>query len=152
MATEAAPSTGLVEGDLLIELERWEAWTHLGPSPRGMPRKYAFQGGLSYSRPFDVRGRILEPEARRGRRARVWISPTKHEYLKTGPGGLGDIGQVTHEHRDRDWDVSVTLLLPEETAPVVATCLASVWRYLRLSTFDGDDSGASIAAWAFSAT
>jgi hypothetical protein len=145
MATEPAPGPLL-----LIKLERWQLWSDLGPASPFMPRKYAFQGGLSYSRAFDVRGHIQEPVTRRGQRARVWISPTRQDLLKFGPNGLRRVGQLNSEHEERGWDISVSLLLPDTAVPAVTTCLATVWKYLRLSTFDIDDAGASVSAWTFS--
>ncbi|MBL8772042.1 MAG: hypothetical protein JNK30_11735 [Phenylobacterium sp.] len=134
-------------GRLVIEIEAWERWQHLGPWPSRAPRKYSFQGGLSYSPSFDIRGRALDHS--RGERARIWISPTPN--LKIGPGALLDVGQLHYEPASRNWDISFSLLLPPSAADAAAVCLASVWKYIELATVHEDTEGARIAAFSFAA-
>lgn len=150
--SEAEGAASKLGGHLAVEIQHWERWQLLGTKPRRMPRKYSFQGGLSYSPSFDVSGQITDPVAMRGQKVRIWISPT-NQPLTFGPSALPDLGQLHFEEpRSRGWDISVTILLPRLAAAPVATCLSSVWRYLQLSTFDEDEEGASISAFAFSAT
>jgi len=136
-------------GHLVAEIQHWERWQFLGTKPRRMPRRYSFQGGLSYSPSFDVSGLIVDPAASCGQRIRIWISPTSRP-LEFGPMALPDLGQLYFEEPEsRGWDVSVTLLLPTSAAATATTCLASVWRYFRLSTFDEDHKGARISSFSF---
>lgn len=150
--SEAEPPASKLGGCLIVEIQRWDRWQHLGPKPRLMPRKYSFQGGLTYSPSFDVWGRLVHPVAMQGQHIRIWISPARR-HLKIGPGALRDLGQLHFkEPPSRGWDISVTMLIPSLAAAPATTCLSSVWKYLQLSTFDEDEDGASISAFAFSAT
>lgn len=148
MSEAEGPSLRL-GGDLVIEIQRWERWQLLGTKPRRMPRKYSFQGGLSYSPSFDIWGRIVKPAAVRGQRIRIWISPTTRP-LDIGPSALPTLGQLHFEEpQSRGWDISGTLILPASAAATATTCLVSVWNYIQLSTFDEDLEGARISAFSF---
>ena len=141
-AKAAALSLG---GHLVVQIQRWERWQLLGTKPRRMPRKYSFQGGLTYSPSFDVSGRIVDPAATRGQQVRIWISPTHQSWESSS-----SLGQLySEESQSRGWDISVSLLLPGSATATATTCLASVWNYLQLSTFDEDREGARISAYSF---
>jgi hypothetical protein len=151
MANEPAGGACRLNGRLVVEIECWERWQHLGLKPPRMPRKYSFQGGLTYSPSFDVRGRVVSPTAMLGKRVRTWISPTGRE-LKIGPNALWDLGQVLFEPPGlRNWDISLSLLLPASATAAATTALASVWRYIRLSTCHEDAEGARVTAFEFAA-
>lgn len=130
---------------LFIEIDRWDRWQHVAPWPRRAPRKYSFQGGLSYSPSFEIWGRALNPT--RGERTRIWISPTPN--LKIGPHALLDVGQLNYETPSRGWDVSLSLLLPQSATEAVTVCLASVWKCIELSTVQEDIEGARITEFSF---
>lgn len=152
MTSESAGSTRTLDGCLVVEIQGWDRWQHLGAKPWRMPRKYSFQGGLGYSPGFEVWGRVLDPTMRREQRIRVWISPTGRN-LKIGPHALRDFGQLHFEPSEsRGCDISVNLLLPASAAAPAMACIASIWKYLEISMFDDDGLGASVSAFAFSAT
>lgn len=45
--------------------------------------------------------------------------------------------------------LSATLLIPEATIPLAATCLSSIWKYIHIWTFDADAEEASISGFSF---
>lgn len=150
MPSETESDAAKLIGGMIVEIESWERWQHLGTKPPRLPRKYSFQGGLSYSPSFEVWGSVKDPEELRGKRVRIWVSPTGRP-LKSGPVALRDLGQLYFEEQDRNWEISVSLLLPSTDAEAATVCLASVWKYIELSTADEDSEGGRITAFGFAA-
>lgn len=151
MTNEPVGGVSKLNGCLVVQIERWERWQHLGLKPPRMPRKYSFQGGLIYSPSFDIWGHVLSQNAMPGKRVRIWISPTGRD-LKIGPNALWDVGQLHFEPpRSRNWDISVSLLLPASATAAATTALASVWKYIEISTCDEDTEGARVTAFEFGA-
>ncbi len=148
----AALGPGFFDGRLLIEIETWDSSLHLGLSPEAIPVEYRFQGGLAYTRGFDITGRVIAPKTCRTKSIRIWISPFGPE-AQFGPDGLDEVGQlhVVRPGSGRS-DLTATLLVPEAALPFAATSLSSVWKYIHVWTFDEEDDKASISAFSFSST
>lgn len=141
---------GFFDGRLLVEIERWDASLDVRLSSESVPVEYRFQGGLNYVRGFDIDGQIVAPKAHRAKPIRVWLSPFGPE-MRFGPGGIDEVGQVYHPSPQKP-DFRASLMVPEAALATAATCLASVWKYLHIWTFDEDAERASVSAFSFSST
>lgn len=146
----AAPEPNPVDGRLLVEITSWTGSLHVGLSSSLTPLEYRFQGGLAYVRDFVIDGRIVAPKAHRSSPIRVWLSPFGPEML-FGPDEMDEVGQIYFPSPQKP-ALSANLLLPEGSLAAVATCLASVWRYLHVWTFDEGAERASVSAFSFSST
>lgn len=134
----------------LVEITEWEWSLYLGVSHEATPRRYRFQGGLNFSRWFDLSGKILAPAAHRGKSMRLNLSPFGPE-ARFGPFDQEDVGEVCNNPAPAaKADLSATLLIPESTIPTVATCLSSTWKYVHIWPGEEDDDGARVRAFSFS--
>jgi len=145
----AAPEPSSLDGRLLVEITSWAGSLHVGLSSSLTPPEYRFQGGLAYVRDFEIHGRILAPEAHRSRLIRVWPSPFGPEMF--GPDEMDQVGQI-HLPSPQKPDFRAHLMVPEAAFPGTATCLAAIWKYLHIWTFDEDAERASVSAFSFSST
>lgn len=137
---------------LLVEIQAWDADLHLGLSSDLAPVEHRFQGGLSYVRGFHLDGRVVAPARHRAKAARVWLSPFGPD-MRFGSDGLDEVGQLhIYPPSAGKADFNATLLVPEASLSVAATCLSSVWRYLHIWTFDEEVERASVSAFSFSST
>ena len=140
------------ENELRIEILSWDWDLAVAISSKMTPVEQRFQGGLSYTRGFQLWGRVVEPEAERGKTVRIWIFPFGPE-LSFGPDELDEVGRLylrPGSGNKTDWTAS--LLLPEDAVATLATCLGTVTKYLFIRTFDADANEASIDHYAFSAS
>jgi hypothetical protein len=148
----AALDPGFFDGRFLVEIDRWDGSLHVGLSTDTVPQEYRFQGGLSYVRGFEVDGRVVAPKAHRSKAIRIWISPFGPE-VRFGSDKLNEVGQLyIRRPVPQKPDFSARLMIPEAALPMAATCLASVWKYLHIWTFDEDAERASVSAFSFSST
>jgi hypothetical protein len=147
---EMTPDPNFFAGRYLIEITSWDWHLHVGMSTDATPHEYRFQGGVNYSRALYIDGRILAPKGDSGKTIRVWVMPMGPE-VAFGPGDLEEVGQF-HEHRDaaRRSDFTATLLLPQDALAASVTCLASVWKYVDITTVDDPLDRASVTDFWFS--
>lgn len=146
------PSTdpGLFDGRLLIEIEAWDWALDVRLSPNAAPIETRFQGGLNYSRPIVVTGRIQAPRGHRGKGIRVWISPFGPEL--SFDAGLDRLGQLRDRSKDQlEQQLEARLYLPEGALGPALTALATVWRYIHLWTDEELAEVAGVTAFSFSA-
>ena len=135
---------------LLLKIEGWDCNLHVGLSSAVTPVEYRFQGGLGYSRSFDLECRVIAPKALSGKCIRVWLLPFGPD-VTFGTDGLEEVGQLyIRAPQPEKPDFSATLLIPESALSVVATCLGSSWKYVHMWTFDQCADRASVSAFAFS--
>jgi hypothetical protein len=145
---ETSPPPASFDDLLLVELKAWNWNLHVGLCSDLTPPDQRFQGGLSYIRSFEIQGLIRAPSTLRSKAIRIWTLPFGPE-LRFGPDD--DVGQVYFRSpTGKHGELSATLHVPEGAISTMATCLGSVWKYLRIRTFDPDQERASIAAFSFS--
>jgi len=144
---ETSPPLASFEGLLVVEIEAWNWNLHVGLSSDLSPPDQRFQGGLSYIRSFEIQGLIRAPSSLRSKAIRIWTLPFGPE-LRFGPDD--DVGQVYFGPARKHGELSATLHVPEGAISTMATCLGSVWKYLRIETFDPHEERASIATFSFS--
>jgi hypothetical protein len=148
---EAALGASSSEEEILVQIIEWDSELHMGLSSDLTPSNHKFQGGLGYVRGLRIDGRLLSPRRRCTRLIRLWLSPFGPD-LKFGRGGLDEVGQINFDQPGSEKaTVRATLLLPESALFSAVICMHSVWRYLRISTFDEHDGRASVSAFSFSA-
>ena len=151
MAPTDAPNASLDPGffgnRLLLEIDQWECTYHLGLSSELIPPEYRFQGGLAFSQGFELNGRVIAPAKRREEQFRVWLSPFGTDR-KFGPDGLDEVGRVHFlPQKGITAGSAITLFIPEATMATVETCLATLWKYLHIMTFDEGADEASVRAF-----
>jgi len=143
---EGSLDPGFFEGRFLVEIETWNCDLFVRLSSEAMPREYRFQGGLDLGRGFDIEGRIRAPGPYRDQRIYIYLmpfGPQRDEW--------DEVGRL-YFHPNRPGDkppLSATLLIPEATLPVAATCLSSIWKYIHIWTFDEDAEEASVSGFGF---
>lgn len=139
------------EDEFRIEILSWDWNLAVAISSELTPMEQRFQGGLSYVRGFQVWGRVVDPEAHRGKKVRIWISPFGLE-TRFGPEEIDEVGRIyLYPRAENKADWTVNLLLPENAVTPLATCLGTVTKYLFIRIFDADANEASIDHYAFSA-
>jgi len=153
MASSDTPNTALdrnlFDSRLLLEIEQWECTYHLALSSDLIPPEYRFQGGLSFSRGFELSGRVVAPARFRDRRFRIWMSPFGADW-KFGRNEMDEVGRVYFvPQKGITSGSAITLFFPEATLDTVSTCLASVWKYLDVFTFGEDPDEASVSGFSF---
>ena len=147
---DATLGPGFFEERLLLKIEGWNCNLHVGLSVDLTPVEYRFQGGLNYTRGFDLECRVVAPKALSGKYIRVRLSPIGPD-VKFGTDGLDEVGQLNiHSPQPEKPDFSATLLIPEDALSVVATCLGLSWKYVHMWMFDQSADRASVSAFSFS--
>jgi hypothetical protein len=146
----AARDPRFFDGRLLIDILTWDWNLRVAVSAPSTRLKSRFQGGLDYSRNFELRGRVRAPSALRGKIIDVTLSPFGPKVL-FGRNGLKEVGRLSLGTPEGDTDFAATVMLPESAIPSTATSLASAWKYLHLWTLDANGEGARISAFTFSA-
>jgi hypothetical protein len=107
---------------MLLKIERWNCNLHVGLSSELTPVEYRFQGGLNFTRGFDLECRVIAPKALSGKCIKVWLSPFGPD-VKFGTDGLDEVGQLHICARQPEKpDFSATLLIPESAS----TCGCSI--------------------------
>ncbi len=140
------------EPDLFrIEILSWDWNLALFLSPESMPVEYRFQGGLGYTRGFDLWGRVLTPKSHHGKTTRVWISPFGPD-IKFGPDGLEEVGLFYFSSTKKRADLRATLLLPEDAIAPLTAYLGSVSKYVFVRVFDVKSDQGRIESYFFSST
>lgn len=146
-----ATSRPIREDEFRIEILSWDWNLAVAISSKLTPSEQRFQGGLSYVRDFQLRGRVVEPEAYGAKTVQVWISPFGPD-ITFGPDEIDEVGRLylsAPTGNKADWTMS--LMLPEDAVTALAMCLGTVTKYLFIRTFDPDAGEASISHYAFSA-
>jgi hypothetical protein len=147
----AAEDPGFFDGRFLIRINAWDWPLSVGLSSDPVPPEHRFQGGLRYTRTFDIDGEVAAPKEHRGRPVRVWVSPFSKD-LRFGPENYPEVGRFFLRHPEKGQKgLSMTILLPEDAITTTATCLASVWKYLHVWTVAADTEQARIKSYSFSA-
>lgn len=140
----------LFDGQLLVEIEAWEANLHVGLSSELTPEEHRFQGGLAYLRGFVLSGKVVAPKSQRGKSIHLWLKPVGSE-VRFGPDDLDEVGQLQLNPPEAlKADFAGTLFLPESGLTFAATCLSTIWKYLNILSFDERDGRASVSAFSFS--
>ena len=140
---------GFFDNRLLLEIEQWECKYTLGLSPASIPLKYRFQGGLFFGQDFEIEARVIAPRSHRDEAYRIRLSPVASS-VDFGADGLDEVGRIYFRAQNGiTTGSSIMLFIPEATMATVAICLAHVWRYLDISTFDETDDEASVSAFSF---
>lgn len=137
------------DGRLLVEIEAWDCGLHVRLSSDAMPAQYRFQGGLDVTRGFDIDGRIRAPGRFKDERIYIHLLPFGPEVGEEWE----EVGRLYFHPLSPPGKppLRATLLVPETTLPLAATCLSSVWRYIHIWTFDEDSKEASVSAFGFGA-
>ena len=138
------------EDEFRIEILSWDWNLAVAISSELTPIEQRFQGGLSYVRSFQLWGRVVEPEAYRGKTVRIWISPFGPD-IAFGPDEIDEVGRLylsPPTGNKADWTMS--LMLPEDAIASLATCLGTVSKYLFVRIFDARGDEASIDLYSFS--
>jgi hypothetical protein len=148
-ADPASNDPDALDNRLIIEILSWDWALHVGMAPDSVPQEQRHQGGLIYSRGLDINGRIVTPDALKGKTARFWISPVAPDII-FGPEGLPHVGQLHPRDEGGGPDLEATLFLPKDALPGVLTCLASAWKYLHIWTREPPPTTAGITDFAFS--
>jgi hypothetical protein len=144
----ATHDPGFFDGRFMVEIEAWNWDLYVGLSHPSMPRKFRFQGGLTYNRSVVLDGRIRAPSAHRGMPIQVWLSPfsrgvrfnaNKHDVGRFYSHGLGARGPA----------FEADLRIPEEALAPALISLGSVWKFVDIWT--AKDRPESVRAFTFSA-
>jgi hypothetical protein len=134
------------EGRLLVEIEAWNCPMFVRLSSAEMPREYTFQNGIDLGRTFDIRARVRAPAQHRGQNIYIHMTPVGPDHDE-----WDEVGRL-YFSRPENPRLSATLLIPEVTVPLAATCLSSIWKYVHIWTFDADAEEASVSGFSFDTT
>lgn len=131
------------EGRWLVEIEAWNCPMSVRLSSPEMPRKYTFQNGIDLGRDLVIQARVRAPAQHRGQNIYIHMAPIGPEHDE-----WDEVGRLYFSRPDNP-RFSATLLIPEATIPLAATCLSSIWRYVHIWTFDADVEEASVSGFSF---
>ncbi len=145
----AALDPSFFDGRILVDILAWDWNLRVAVSGPATRPKLRFQGGLDYSRDFQIQGRIRAPGFLRNRAIAVTLSPFGPKVL-FGRNGLKEVGRLSVAP-GADTDLALNLMLPESAIPSTATSLANSWKHLHFWTFNEADEGARISSFWFSA-
>lgn len=134
------------EGRLLVEIETWNCPMFVRLSSPEMPRQYTFQNGIDLGRTLDIQGRVRAPAQLRGQSLYIHMMPVGPDHNE-----WDEVGRLYFSRPDSP-RFSATLLVPEATIPLAATCLSSIWKYIHIWTFDADAEEASVSGFSFDTT
>jgi hypothetical protein len=135
----------------VVKIDEWDAKLSVGLASDLAPGEHQVQGGLNLSRGFRLDGHVIAPEALAAKTAQIWLSPFGPD-LRFGPDDLDEVGQVhLHAPDGGEHGLSATLLVPEASLALIASCLSSVWKYVNIFTFDAEAQQASVSAFGFAA-
>lgn len=142
--------SGFFDGRILIEIEAWEANFHLGMAPKYDGAEGNYLGGLTYSRGFDLHGRVLAPKELRGGTIRVHLMPLASELLFIR-STTRYVGRFYFEPENRTIsDHQMTLHVPEADMTYLTTGLAMKWKYLNVWVSDDDETESEVSHFGFS--
>jgi hypothetical protein len=134
--------------EVLIELRSWDGGLSLLPCPPSVPKAHRFQGGLIYSRMINIEGRALAPAALAGRRVRVFLDQLHpSNSSRRSPPHIGDLCDRTGELPGAGLEVS--LYIPGDAWAPAVQCLSTIWRYLKLTSVEGDDHRMRVVDFSF---
>ncbi len=141
------------EPDLFrIEILSWDWNLVLSISPESMPVEYRFQGGLGYSRGFDMLGRVLTPQSHSGKTIRISTTSFGSD-VTFGEDGLKEVGLFNFNSTpSARAELRALLLLPEDTIAPLTTYLSTVAKYIFIRIFDVGPEQAGIYSYFFSST
>jgi hypothetical protein len=131
------------EGRWLVEIEAWNCPLFVRLSSAEMPREYTFQNGIDLGRTIDIQARVRAPAQHRGQNIQIHLTPVGPEHNE-----WDEVGRL-YFSRPEQPRLNATLLIPEATVPLAATCLSSIWRYVHIWTFDADADEASVSGFSF---
>jgi len=148
-ASRTTPDPSFFNGRFMIEIEQWNWALSLGLShPRAIARQ-RFQGGLMYTRPIVIEGRIRAPNTYRGAQITVWISTFGRKVRFNARGG--DVGRFYKDRMGEDGTpFEASLMLPEGALSNALICLGSVWKFLDIWTAT-DEADSLVTIYSFSA-
>ena len=142
--SETEPAAREADEPIWIEVISWDWNLTLALSSDSVPLEYRFQGALDYVRTFELLGRILAPDIHGGKTVRIWLSPFGKD-VRFGPEDMAEVGRLyMRPHPNNRADFAAMLIIPEDSLSVLATCLASVSKFLVIHTFDPDAEQASV--------
>ena len=132
----------------MVEIERWNWALSLGLShPRAIARQ-RFQGGLMYTRPIVIAGRVRAPSTHRGTQISVWISTFGRNVRFSRRSG--DVGRFYRNRMgDEEPAFEASLRLPEDALSNALICLGSTWKFLDIWT-DTDEADSAVTSYSFS--
>jgi len=148
--SNAAEDPRFFDGRYLVEIQAWDWNLHVAVSREVVPPDYRFQGGLDYVTTFELETRVVAPQHLCGRRLRAWLTPFGPDvkFDVKDPDGVGRL--YRHDPSKYGFDYSATLLIPESSISTTATCLASVWRYIHMWSFDDEGDELALERFSFS--
>lgn len=144
--TAHAPS--FFNGRFMIEIEEWNWALSVGLShPRAIARQ-RFQGGLMYTRPIVIAGRIRAPNTHRGTQISVWISAFDRKVRFNARSG--DVGRFYRNRMSNEGSsFEASLRLPEDALSNALICLGSTWKFLDIWTA-ADEADSPVTSYSFS--
>lgn len=131
------------DGRWLVEIEAWNCPLFVRLSSPEMPREHTFQNGIDLGRTFDIQTRVRAPAQHRGQNIYIHMMPVGPDHDE-----WDEVGRLYFSRPEMP-RLSATLLIPEATIPLAATCLSSIWKYIHIWTFDADAEEASISGFSF---
>ena len=138
------------DGQLWIEILSWDWNLAVALSSDLTPVEYRFQGGLNYSRSFELLGRIVAPRSHADETIRIWISPFDDD-MRFGPDEMDEVGRLyLSPSPNNRADRAARLMLPADAVAPLGTSLSTVSKYLLIRIFDCRDAEASIDLYSFS--
>lgn len=151
MQGNAALDPGVFDGRLLVEIEAWDWALDVRLSPDVTPMEHRFQGGINYSRPIIVTGRLRAPELYRGKSVRLWITPFGPEL--SFDSDLDRVGKFQDRSKDQlEYEFEGSLYLPESALGPTLTSLAAKWKFVHIWTDEQPADVAYVTAFSFSAS
>ena len=134
----------------LIEIAEWDFGLHLSISSAAQSQEHRFQGGLLYSRSLTILGTVVSPENQSGKAIRLTFVPFGSD-VQFGPGSLQELGQLREVvDQASAFQLTTTLILPEDALPLTVNALASVWKFLHLWTEGQPSTRAAVTGLSFS--
>jgi len=134
----------------LIEITEWDFGLHLSISPGAQPQEHRFQGGLLYSRSLTIYGTVVSPENQSGKAIRLTVLPFGSD-VQFGPSSLQELGQLREVvDQTSAFQLTSTLILPEDALPLTVNALATVWKFLHVWTEGDPSTRAAVKGFSFS--
>ena len=147
-ASKVPPAQSFFDGRFMIEIEQWNWALSVGLShPRAIASQ-RFQGGLMYTRPIVIAGRIRAPSTHRGTQISVWISAFDRR-VRFNPR-TGDVGRFYRNRTGNEGSpFEISLRLPEDALSNALICLGSTWKFLDIWTAT-DEADSPVTSYSFS--
>ncbi len=146
--SRTTPDPSFFNGRFMVEIEQWNWALTVGLShPRAIASQ-RFQGGLMYTRPVVVTGRIRAPSPHRGAQISVWISTFGRKVRFNARSG--DVGRFYRNRMgDEGSPFEASLRLPEDALSHALICLSSTWKFLDIWTAT-NEADSAVTIYSFS--